>query len=181
MKYLLKLFTLLIFTSFTKNSFAQYSKRESNEIIKVLNSLSSKDPKINVIFNFRNDTLLLPRNFSTYNYYYDFLISTEDSSHSFAKNSFFTEKEKNQFKNKLLFDTTNNLTKIDKNSKIKIYSNAVKKYRELGVNEIAKPMFFRNFTLCLIISYRDQGLVSFILKKSKNKWRFYQEYACFVN
>ena len=181
MKYLLKLFTILIFTIFTKNSFAQYSKRESKEIIKVLNSLSSKDPKINVIFNFRNDTLLLPRNFSTYNYYYDFLISTEDSSHSFAKNSFFTEKEKNQFKNKLLFDTTNNLTKIDKNSKIKIYSNAVKKYRELGVNEIAKPMFFRNFTLCLIISYRDQGLVSFFLKKSKNKWKFYQEYACFVN
>jgi hypothetical protein len=165
--------------SFTQN--LNKDKREIKEIIKVLNSLSSKDPKLNVIFNFRNDTLLLPRNFSTYNYYYDFLISTEDSSHLFAKNSFLTEKEKNEFKNKLLFDTTNNLTKIDKNSKIKIYSKAVKKYKELGVNEIAKPMFFRNFTLCLIISYRDQGLVSFFLKKSKNKWKFYQEYACFIN
>jgi len=175
-----KIYIFSFLTLITISLKSQNLKKESKEISNLLHYFALKDSCINQMFYYQHDTLILNQNFSSYKFFNIFLISNEDSSNDFAKYSPLKLAEKMRLKSLLSIDDSTIKVKSYNLSKIKILKKTEFQQNNQFVNDIAKPIFFRNYTLCLIIIYNRQSLNSFFLKKVHNRWHFYKYFAGYI-
>ena len=181
MNTIFKIIFISIFVLFSLRATSQNVKREQKEIRNIMKFLSSNNSKIHGVFNLINDTLYIKKSFSSYKVLYDYLLSMEDTDRIFAKNSPLTKSEKIKFEKIIQKDEFVNSNIPYKNLNIKIISDSSIKRDDLVIYNITKPIFFRNFKLCLISIYSKQHLTSFFLKKKENTWIFYQDYVGYIN